>query len=76
MATATETRTEAKGKGWTLPCPHCGQVPEDGEGGLFVELASLDVKCPNCEEHVTKVDLRRLIADAQRLLAWLDAAAT
>jgi hypothetical protein len=73
---ATATATTPKAAGWRIPCVHCGAVADDdGDGGLDVRLADLSVRCPNCDEEVTRADLERLVADAQRLLRWLDAAA-
>ena len=34
------------------------------------------IRCSECGEEVTKVDLRRLIDHAGRLLKWLEMAAT
>lgn len=68
MATAAQT-------GWRVPCPHCGAVADDdGDGGLVLRLADLEIHCPSCDEQVREADLRRLIDDAQRLLRWLEMA--
>jgi uncharacterized protein (DUF983 family) len=63
MATATKT-------GFAVPCPHCGAAE-----GLSIAVHDLSLTCTECSEEVTRDDLRRLIADASRLLRWLDAAA-
>lgn len=66
MATATKKQT-----GFRVPCPHCGALE-----GLTVKVHNLTVECSECSEAVTEADLQRLIDDARRLLAWLDAAHT
>jgi uncharacterized protein (DUF983 family) len=72
-ATATATVTATKARGWQIPCPHCGDLPD---GGLLIELVDVVVRCPACGAEVTRADLELLIDDARRLITWLDAAAT
>jgi hypothetical protein len=73
MPTATKA---AEATGYLIPCPRCGALPDDdGDGGLNVRLADLSVRCPSCDEEVTREDLGRLAAEVGRLLRWLDAAA-
>ncbi|MCA1685718.1 MAG: hypothetical protein LC745_06965 [Planctomycetia bacterium] len=57
--------------GFSVSCPKCGALE-----GLNVVLHSLAVECSERSEEVTRADLERMIADARRLLAWLDLAET
>jgi uncharacterized protein (DUF983 family) len=68
MATATKSRT-----GFQIACPHCGA---SGEEGLTITAANLNVACSSCGEDVTRGDLERMVAEAQRLLRWLELAET
>lgn len=69
MATATKKTT-----GFRIPCPHCTAGIDDGQTTLKIDLSTVKVVCSECEETVTRDDLRNLIADAQRLLRWLEMA--
>ena len=63
---ATQTTT-----GFKVSCPHCGATE-----ALAIKAHDMTVECGDCGEEVTRDDLNRAIAEAQRLLRWLDLAAT
>ena len=63
---ATQTTT-----GFALGCPHCGATE-----ALTIKVSDLAVECGDCGETITRDDLNRAISEAQRLLRWLDLAAT
>ena len=65
MATTTQAT------GFALGCPHCGAAE-----GLAIKAHDLSLECTECSEPVDRDDLNRIIAEAQRLLRWLDLAAT
>ena len=64
MSAATRTA-------FRVPCPLCGAAE-----GLCVRLHTLSLFCEECGEEVARVELQRLIDEADRLLRWLDAADT
>ncbi|MFO0957505.1 MAG: hypothetical protein U0800_08560 [Isosphaeraceae bacterium] len=63
-----------KARPFKLPCPKCGSVSDDTEG-LVLVLGTLGLECRNCGEAIGRDDLAGMIAEAQRLLRFLDAAA-
>jgi hypothetical protein len=66
MADATATKTTA---GFKVPCPLCGHAT-----GLAVRAHDLTLTCTECSEDVERSAVERMVADALRLLKWLDAA--
>lgn len=65
MATKTETR-----RGIPTRCPFCGN-----ENTLFVDVSNVSsLICLNCDSEISPDDLRTVIAQYAKLLAWLDAA--
>jgi uncharacterized protein (DUF983 family) len=60
-----------KAPGFKVPCPHCGATE-----GITVAVHDLTLTCAECGERVTIADLQSLIDDAQRLIRWLQSAAT
>jgi hypothetical protein len=43
---------------------------------VSVEVHNLNVRCSECGDDISREDSEQLIADAQRLLRWLDMAET
>jgi hypothetical protein len=70
---ASATKTTA---GITLPCPKCGTVAGDDVTGLTLRLHDMELSCSECSEVITRADLVALAAECDRLLRWLDLAAT
>jgi uncharacterized protein (DUF983 family) len=65
MATATKTS-----KGFAHRCPWCGE-----QDSLRVDLGDVSqMTCCMCDEGVTADDLKQVVAQYTKLLAWLDAA--
>ena len=62
MAAKTQT-------GIKLACPKCGDA-----NGLVVRVNEMTVECTECSEEITRAELRQVVAEAQRLLRWLDMA--
>jgi hypothetical protein len=67
MATATKSKTT----GFRVPCPECGHLE-----GLCVRVHDLVVTCTECSTDIERAALEAMVADAQRLLRLLDAAAS
>lgn len=68
--------TTPKTTGFNVPCSRCGATNNEGPEGLSINVGNLTMTCRSCDEEVTRSDLQAMIADAQRLLRWLNAAAT
>lgn len=65
MATTTTTR-----RGFALRCPTCG-----AEDALRIDLGDVHaITCRECDAELGPPDVRRLIAEWTRALAWLDTA--
>lgn len=62
MATATKSKT-----GFKVNCPHC-----NASESLAVKTHDLTLECSECSEAVSKDDIKQLVEDALRLIAWLD----
>jgi hypothetical protein len=63
---------------WRLPCPKCGALadPDTGEGGLAVRVSGLQVFCIDCGDDISRAEIRQMIDEGRKLLAWLDLAST
>jgi hypothetical protein len=59
--------------GFRIPCPNCGAIDD---GGLGLRLSDLAIGCAGCEAEISREDLVTLAAECDRLLRWLDLAAT
>jgi hypothetical protein len=70
--TSNGTTKAAKFRPIQVGCPKCGDV----EAGLAFGLGDGQLFCRGCDEEVTRADLERVIAEAQRLIRFLDMAAT
>jgi len=66
MKTATKTA-----RGFQLRCLNCGT--SDGTRYLYLDRLDM-IGCSECQEDFSVEDLRAAVADATRLLAWIDAA--
>ena len=69
--TPAAEKPAAISKGFTLRCPLCG----DAESIIYIDLGNLvDLKCSANDCEFTTDDVRELIGQWQKLLAWLDTA--
>lgn len=60
-----------KPKGIRLPCPKCMEAT----ASIYLSLSDLNTcRCHDCEEEFTVTDMRGMVAEWQRFIAWLDGA--
>lgn len=65
MATATKVT-----KGFATHCPMCGEVDS-----LKIQASDVNsLSCGSCDQDFDHDDIRTIIGQWQRLLAWLDTA--
>lgn len=65
---ATTTDGKATRRGFSVTCPNCNEI------GVYVKVDDMTLGCTECDEEINPADVRALIGEWTRLLAWVESA--
>ncbi len=55
-------------RGFTLPCPHCGEAAAN----IALHLDGLSFNCRECDVEITREEINDFVTSWTKVLAWVD----